>query len=77
MTRSEIARQVQEVVGGRPEAFVDYVEALLTTAANTADDQMENWRDRAKAKSWLVLVGSLEKVRIAYGKESRTLGLRT
>lgn len=76
-TRQEIFRLVDFAVGSRPEAFIDFVEALQEAARSTADHVETNHQDHKISVRWCRLAASLEKVRVAYGLHAREMGLRT
>lgn len=77
LTRQEIVKLVSDQVGGRPEAFIDFVEGLQEAARSTAEHVETNWQDHKIAVRWSRLAASLEKVRVAYGMHAREMGLRT
>ncbi len=76
-TRQEIIQLVDFAVGSRPEAFIDFVEALQDAARATSSHLEENHQDDRTAARWARLATSLEKVRITYGLHAREMGLRT
>lgn len=75
-TRQEIMALVDFAVGSRPEAFIDFVEALQDAARKTSEHVEEEWQDHDKASRWGRLATAMEKVRIVYSTHAQALGLR-
>jgi hypothetical protein len=52
MTKSQITRLVDDEVGSRPEAAIDFLYAVAVALNLTAEHVRENWNDRAMGKAW-------------------------
>lgn len=52
MTKNQIVRLVDDEIGSRPEAAIDFLYAVAVALGLTAQHLAENWQDRAMAKAW-------------------------
>lgn len=52
MNAREIERLVDQEIGARPEAILNFLFAIERAAMATSDHLQSNWQDRAAAKAW-------------------------
>jgi hypothetical protein len=52
MTKTQIYNLVDEEVGKRPEAYLQFLEALIGSAFATSQHVEEAWQDRDIARVW-------------------------
>lgn len=62
MTLNDIKKLVDEEVGARPEAVVDFLAAVAAACENTAAHVEENWQDRKMARAWMRIAEKVDKV---------------